>query len=164
MISKSFGLLFYLKKPRSEAQRERSIYLRITVDGLFKEMSIHRTCSKDRWNQRAGRAILSKAAGRRTANTIPLHDDEASALNAYLDTVTAKVHEARHQLIMSGKPVTAAAVRDLVQGRETSSERPHKLLEIFQYHNAQVKALVGKEFSKGTMTKFNTEGGVLKMI
>ncbi len=30
------------------------------------------------------------------------------------------------------------------------------LLEIFQYHNDQVKALVGKEYSKGTLTKFNT--------
>jgi|GEM_PF-2481253 len=32
MISKSFGLLFYLKKPRSESQKERSIFLRITKD------------------------------------------------------------------------------------------------------------------------------------
>jgi site-specific recombinase XerD len=30
------------------------------------------------------------------------------------------------------------------------------LLEIFQYHNDQVKALVGKEYSTGTLTKFTT--------
>ena len=111
MISKSFGLLFYLKKPRNEAQRERSIYLRITVDCVFKEMSIHRTCSKDQWNQRTGRAIVSKVSGRRAANAPSSQDEEAVALNAYLDTLTAKVHEARHQLIMSGKPVTAEAAR-----------------------------------------------------
>lgn len=157
MISKSFGLLFYLKKPRNESQKERSIYLRITVDGAFREMSIHRTCSKDRWNQKAGRAIVNRVTGRRAA-IVPSHqDDVISALNAYLDTLTAKVHEARHQLIMSGKPVTAESIRDFLQGRrETNTERPHMLLEIFQYHNDQVKALVGKEFSKGTMTKFNT--------
>ena len=74
----------------------------------------------------------------------------------HLDTLQAKVHEAGHQLLMSGKPVTAEAVRDFVQGREPSGERPHLLLEIFQYHNDQVKTLVGKEFSKGTLTKFNT--------
>ena len=44
--------------------------------------------------------------------------------------------------------------RNFVQGREASGERPHLLLEIFQYHNGQVKALVGKEFSKGTLAKF----------
>jgi site-specific recombinase XerD len=157
MISKSFGLLFYLKKPRNENQKERSIYLRITVDGGFREMSIHRTCSKDRWNQKTGRAIVNQVTGRRAAIAPSCQDEEISALNAYLDTLTAKVHEARHQLIMSGKPVTAESVRDLLQGRrETSAERPHMLLEIFQYHNDQVKALIGKEFSKGTMTKFNT--------
>jgi hypothetical protein len=69
MTSKSFGLLFYLKKPRNENQKERSIFLRITVDGAFREMSIHRTCSKDRWNQHSGRAIVNKTAGRRTGNT-----------------------------------------------------------------------------------------------
>jgi site-specific recombinase XerD len=153
MISKSFGLLFYLKKPRNEGQKERSIFLRITVDGAFKEFSIYRKCSKDRWNQKTGRAIVGKAAGRRPSSA---PDDDAAALNAYLDTLTAKVHEARHQLIMSGKPVTAEAVRDFIQGRETTAERPHLLLEIFQYHNDQVKTLVGKEFAKGTLTKFNT--------
>lgn len=156
MISKSFGLLFYLKKPRNEGQKERSIFLRITVDGTFKEMSIHRTCSKDRWNQKTGRAFVGKSFGRRAASTTSTQDEAAAALNAYLDTLTAKIHEARHQLLMSGKPVTAEAVRDYVQGRETNPERPHMLLEIFRYHNNQVKALVGKEFSKGTMTKFNT--------
>ena len=153
MISKSFGLLFYLKKPRNEGQKERSIFLRVTVDGAFKEFSIYRKCSKDRWNQKTGRAIVGKAAGRRPSSA---PDDDAAALNAYLDTLTAKVHEARHQLIMSGKPVTAEAVRDFIQGRETTAERPHLLLEIFQYHNDQVKTLVGKEFAKGTLTKFNT--------
>jgi site-specific recombinase XerD len=158
MISKSFGLLFYLKKHHGDKKVHRPIYLRITVDGVMKEMSIHRSWDPKRWDARTGRAILAKAtAGRKSASLAsPSPDAEAHTLNAYLDTVQAKVHEARHQLIMSGKPVTAAAVRDFVQGRETSPERPHTLLEIFQYHNDQVKALVGKEFSKGTMTKFNT--------
>ena len=80
MISKSFGLLFYLKKPRSESQKERPIFLRITVDGVSRVMSIHRTCSKDRWNQNTGRAIVSKIAGHRAAN-IPSTpaEDEAHA-------------------------------------------------------------------------------------
>jgi hypothetical protein len=82
--------------------------------------------------------------------------DDVCLVNAYLDTLQAKVHEARHQLLMSGKPVTAEAVRNIVQGREASGERPHLLLEIFRYHNDQVKALIGKEYSKGTLTKFTT--------
>ena len=43
MISKSFGLLFYLKKHHGDTKVYRPIYLRITVDGVMKEMSIHRS-------------------------------------------------------------------------------------------------------------------------
>jgi hypothetical protein len=155
MISKSFGLLFYLKKQHGDIKVHRPIYLRITVDGVMKEMSIHRSWDPARWNAKLGRAVAERRPLKKPPEPGTL-EAEAKALNAYLDTLQAKVHEARHELLMSSKPVTAEAVRDLVQGRPTSSERPHLLLEIFQYHNDQVKALIGKEFSKGTLTKFNT--------
>jgi site-specific recombinase XerD len=144
MIPKSFGLLFYLKKPRGNATGERPIYLRITIDGVPKEMTVQRSCHPDQWNPDTGRAIVRN------------NKEPVRALNAYLDTLKAKVHEARHQLLMGGKPITAEAVRNIVQGREPSGERPHLLVEIFQHHNSQVTALVGKEYSKGTLTKFNT--------
>jgi site-specific recombinase XerD len=160
MIPKSFGLLFYLKKQRGNAKGERPIYLRITIDGMLKEMSVQRSWDPARWDPKIGRAIVAKmTTSRRPASKQPqplTPDDEAQALNAYLDTLQAKVHEARHQLLMGGKPITAEAVRNIIQGKEASGERPHLLLEIFQYHNDQVKALVGKEYSKGTLTKFNT--------
>src|SRR5579872_3120946 len=116
MISKSFGLLFYLKKHHGDKKVHRPIYLRITVDGVMKEMSIHRSWDPKRWNAAAGRAIVPKAiTGRKAASSnggIPLADSDAHALNAYLDTLQAKVHEARHQLLMSGKTVTAETVRN----------------------------------------------------
>jgi hypothetical protein len=169
MIPKSFGLLFYLKKPRGYAEGERPIYLRITIDSVSKEMSIQRSWDPDQWKPDAGRAIVRKNKAkafekkellqenevlRPPGNCDP--DDQARALNAYLDTLQAKVHEARHQLLMSSKPITAESVRNIVQGREASGERPHLLLEIFQYHNDQVKALIGVEYAKGTLTKFVT--------
>ena len=160
MIPKSFGLLFYLKKQHGDKKVNRPIYLRITVDGVLKEMSIKRSWDPARWNPKIGRATVSKfTAGRRSASNQtrpPTPDDEAQALNAYLDTLQAKVHEARHQLLMGGKSITAEAVGNIVQGRESSGERPHLLLEIFQYHNDQVKTLIGKEYAKGTLTKFST--------
>jgi hypothetical protein len=137
MISKSFGLLFYLKKQHGDTKVHRPIYLRITVDEVMKEMSIHRSWDPAKWNAKAGRAIVPKIPPRRPAAAV---ESETQSLNAYLDTLQAKVHEARHQLLMSGKQVTADTVRNIVQGRQASGERPHLLLEIFQYHNDQVKA------------------------
>lgn len=56
MISKSFGLLFYLKKPRGYVKGEFPIYLRITIDGALKEMSIHRSWDPKCRDVRAGQA------------------------------------------------------------------------------------------------------------
>jgi integrase len=158
--SEEFWFAFYLKKQHGDKKVNRPIYLRITVDGVLKEMSIKRSWDLGRWNSKIGRATVSKlTAGRRSASKQtqpPTPDDEAQSLNAYLDTLQAKVHEVRHQLLMGGRPVTAEAIGNLVQGKESSGERPHLLLEIFQYHNDQVKTLIGKEYSKGTLTKFNT--------
>jgi site-specific recombinase XerD len=139
MITTSFGLLFYLKKNTKSTDNEQPIYLRITVSGIPKEISIQRYCLSSRWNAQTGRAIGLK--------------EEIRALNSYLDTIQSKVFEARHRLIENGKPVTSEAIKCFMQGKE---EKGHSLLEIFQHHNSQVQALVGIEYSEGTMTKFKT--------
>jgi len=151
MIAKSFGLLFYLKKPKGYSKGEYPIYLRITVDGISKEISVQRTCEPVHWDAEKARVIIRKG---KTDSSGGMNDSRS--INAYLDTIQAKVHEARHLLIMGSKPVTAAAIKNLLQGREVSGERPRMLLEVFQHHNEQVKALVGIEYAAGTLTKFTT--------
>jgi Arm DNA-binding domain len=72
MISKSFGLLFYLKKQRGNAKGERPIYLRITIDGVLKEMSVQRSCDSARWDPKIGRATVARVTvGRRQASKQP---------------------------------------------------------------------------------------------
>jgi bifunctional ADP-heptose synthase (sugar kinase/adenylyltransferase) len=166
MISTSFGLLFYFKKRLSDPRIELPVYIRITVSKISKEISVQRSWPPSCWNAEMGRAIVRKKA--MSINVKPKSrdndeeemaismDDQARAVNAYLDTLQAKVFEAKHRLIESGKPVTAEAIKNLVQGKDDKGCRPHLLLEIFQYHNDQVKALIGSEYSKGTLTKFVT--------
>ncbi|HEX7903943.1 MAG TPA: Arm DNA-binding domain-containing protein [Chitinophagaceae bacterium] len=60
MLDKSFGLLFYLKKPKNYLKGAIPIYLRITVDGVPKEISIKRSWDAVRWNSDAGRASGTK--------------------------------------------------------------------------------------------------------
>jgi integrase len=139
MMTTSFGLLFYLKKGRKTTAEEWPVYLRITVNGIPKEISIHRSCLNSIWNLETGRAKGLK--------------EEIRALNSYLDTIQSKVFEAKHRLIESGKPVTSEAVKNYIQGTE---EKGHTILEIFQHHNNQVQDLIGIEYAVGTMTKFKT--------
>jgi site-specific recombinase XerD len=140
MIMKRFGLLFYLKKPRGFTSGDRPIYMRITVDGSVTELSIQRSCDPVSWDAKVYRAIGKREPFR--------------ALNAYLDTLQAKVYEAKLQLIQAGHPVTAENIKNLVLGREIASEeRPRMIMEIFTYHNQQMAALVGKEFAAGTLER-----------
>ena len=69
------------------------IYLRITVDGIPKEISTGRQCDPDRWNGNAGRVYGSK--------------EDVKSLNAYLDTLQAKVHEARLRLLQKNELMSA---------------------------------------------------------
>jgi site-specific recombinase XerD len=143
MIMKRFGLPFYLKKPRGYLSGEPPIYMRITVDGTVAELSIQRVCDPADWNSKIYRAM-----GKR---------EQVRALNAYLDTLQAKVYEAKLQLIQSGNPLTAENVKNLVLGREIAvAERPRMILEIFDYHNQQMASLVGREFAAGTLERYQT--------
>jgi len=99
MLDKSFGLHFYLKKPKDYVKGIIPIYFRITVDGIPKELSTKRLCKPNRWNPAAERAFGTK--------------EDARALNAYLDTLQAKAYEA-------GKPTQ----NDPLSPKQTVSRRP----------------------------------------
>lgn len=139
MLEKSFGLLCYLKKPRGYSKGVKPIYLRITVDGIPKEISTGRQCDPDRWNSNAGRVIGTK--------------EDAKSINAYLDTLQNKVYEARRLLVDKGEIITADGLREAIKGTERRSKT---ILSIFQEHNEQMKSLVGKDFAAGTLERYKT--------
>ncbi len=60
MLDKSFGLLFYLKKPKNYVKGAIPIYMRITVNGVPKELSTKRIFDLNRWNPSAERASGTK--------------------------------------------------------------------------------------------------------
>ncbi|MBS1521568.1 MAG: hypothetical protein JST50_11260 [Bacteroidetes bacterium] len=70
---KELGLLFYLKKPKNYVSGEVPIYLRITVDGVEKELSTKHSWDPARWNGNANKASGTK--------------DDSRRLNAYLDVL-----------------------------------------------------------------------------
>ncbi len=61
MLEKSFGIFFFLKKPKTEnADGIRYVYLRMTVDGISKEVSTKRLWHPAKWNAAAGKATGTK--------------------------------------------------------------------------------------------------------
>src|SRR3989442_11118848 len=102
MLEKSFGLLFFLKQSKKQKNGLQYVYLRITVDGVSKELSTKRLWEAIRWSSKAGKARGLK--------------EDARSLNAYLDTLKTKVYEAKRMMLESDKPVTAQAIKNVLAG------------------------------------------------
>jgi site-specific recombinase XerD len=139
MIEKSFGILFYLRKPKGYVKGEIPVAMRITVNHARKEVSTKHACEPDRWNNQAQRAkgITEKV----------------KTLNAYLDSLERKVHEARLKILDTDKVVSAEAIVKILTGQE---EKAIMLLDVFRDHNKKMAALSGIEYSPGTVERYAT--------
>lgn len=138
-MKNNFSLLFYLKKPKNYQNGPMPIYMRFTVDGRRTELATAREWEPERWNGRGERANGTK--------------QDTKLLNAYLDDLQSKAFEAHRQLTMLDEPYTVEELRDRFLGKETMI---NSLMDLFRDHNAKMEALVGKEYSQGTLTCFRT--------
>ena len=138
MLEQSFGLTFFLKSSSKES-KERTIYLRVTVDGVPKETSTKRKWDIVRWNQKLERANGTK--------------EDAKALNLFLDSLAAKVNQHRTYLMLDGDTVSAQKLIDFVLGKTVSKA---KVMEEFELHNSEILSLVPKEYSKVTYIRYET--------
>lgn len=89
MLEKTFGLFYFLKRPKSKKSLDRYVYLRITVNGESRELSLKRRWPESQWNQSSIKAIGNK--------------DGTRELDSYLDTLSAKIQQARLSLLESEK-------------------------------------------------------------
>lgn len=139
MIEKSFSTLFYLKASKNKRRKDKHVYARITVDYKRVEISTKMTCDPAEWNSAAGRA-----KGK---------NEKARLLNGILDSYQMKIHLARKQLMDMDSDLTAERIKNMLTGK---AEDRRLILEIFESHNKDMEALVGKEFAPGTMERYRT--------
>jgi site-specific recombinase XerD len=119
------------------------VYLRITTDGLPKEISLGREWEPTKWNPKSGKAIGSK--------------EDTKKLNEFIDTVRSKV---RLQLIEKNEAVTADVLKKALTGED---RKVFLLLKVFDEHNEKMETLIEKkEYAEGTLTHFKTTQRHLK--
>lgn len=139
MLTKTFTLLFYLKKRSNYVSGKLPIYLRITVNGQRFELATKRYCDPEKWNTASGRQNGTR--------------EEARLLNNYLETMQTKVFEVRRQLIESNIEITAETVKAKLSG---AGDKPTFILEVFQAHNDQLEKLIGIDYARGTLKRYET--------
>ncbi len=136
-MSAIFDFIFYPKKPKGYEKGLVKLYLRITIDGKRSETATALDIDPDKWEG-------GKMKGTR---------EDAKSFNAYLDTLRNKLYDCHKELLQSGVPIRAESLRNAFTGK---GEKPRFLLEIFKAHNNNIEKLIGKDYAKPTLTKYNT--------
>lgn len=138
-MNSKLSILFYAKRAKTTTDGLIPIYLRVTIDGERIELSTKRYTLPEKWSIE-GSCMKGTSA-------------EAKATNSFLDTLKAKVYDYQQQLIREDELVNAENMRNKIMGIE---KRSHMLIGIFQQHNEEIKALVGREFATATYTRYET--------
>ena len=139
MLTKNFSLLFYLKRRSNYVSGNLPIYIRITINGRRVEITAHRECEPEKWNIAAGRKNGTK--------------EDVRILNAYLDTLQAKIYEIHRRLVEADEEITAEIIRNHLNGTAAKSRF---IIALFQEHNDRVANLVNKDFAPGTLSRYKT--------
>jgi site-specific recombinase XerD len=137
MERSTFSVLFYIKRSKLLKDGQAPVYLRITVDGQMAEISLKRSVNPSIWD-----TARNKAKG---------NSFDAQELNDYLNSARAQVFNHYKQLQESGRLTNAKILRNAFLGL---GEKQWTLKELFSEHNANMKMLVGKEYSPLTLQRF----------
>jgi len=140
-MTKSFALLFQLKRSKVHSSGNVPIYLRITIERSRVEIATKRSIHPEIWN-----VVAQKAMG---------NSDEARSINKHLKTLEQKAYEAYREMIERKAPITAQTFKDKLNGIE-EADPTRMLVKIFEDHNKQIEALIGKEYAPATAIRYQT--------
>jgi len=138
-MNTKLSVLFFVKRTKTNVNGLLPIFIRITVNGERIEFSTKRFTPSDKWSVEGNRMKGTSA--------------EARATNSYLDTLKSKVYDYQQQLIREDELVNAENMRNKIQGVE---KRSHMVVSIFQQHNDEIKALIGKDYAAATHVRYET--------
>ncbi|MEI6753902.1 MAG: site-specific integrase [Paludibacter sp.] len=138
-MNTKLSILFFVKRTKTNVDGLLPIFIRVTVNGERIEFSTKRFTTSEKWS----------VEGNRMKGT----STESKSTNSYLDALKAKVYDYQQQLIREDNLVNAENMRNKMLGVE---KRTHMLIGIFQQHNEEIKALVGREFATATYTRYET--------
>lgn len=138
-MNTKLSILFYIKRAKTTSQGKSPIYLRVTVDSKRTEFSIKRFVETHKWSSEQ-----NKMKGK---------SEESKTLNTCLDILKSRIYEIQKDLIHTGKEVNGETIKNILLGID---DRKRMLIPIFQEHNNRMEALLGKEYAKGTLTRYKT--------
>ena len=136
----TFGLLFYIRRDKTNKKGEAPVFMRLTINGERADASIKRFIEPHAWNSAKGKANEKCRGGK--------------DLNLYLDAISANILRIQRDLELDKKEVSAQIILNRYLGKEQSDR--HTLMEVFRAHNEKCRALSGISLAPGTVIRYET--------
>ncbi len=145
MKRQTFNVLFFIRKTRTVKSGETPIILRITIEGQLAEIQLKRRIKAEQWNQ-----AKERCTGR---------DSVSLEINRYLESVKLRLFDIHRNMEIDGKYINPMEIKRRFLGLDNE----HKMLfQVFQEHNDKCRELIGKDFAKVTVSRFDTSLRYLK--
>ncbi|GAB6119489.1 site-specific integrase [Dysgonomonas termitidis] len=113
--------------------------LRITIEGQLVELQLKRDVKPNLWNQNKERCIGKDAI--------------SLEINRYLQSVKLRLFEIHRKMEEDDKLINPMEIRRKFLGLDEE----HKMFfQVFQEHNDKCRELIGKDYAKVTVSRFDT--------
>ncbi len=138
-MRQTFNVLFFIRKTRTVKSGETPIMLRISIQGQLAEIQLKRTVKPEQWNQKKERCTGKDAA--------------SLEINRYLESVKLRLFDIHRTMEQEDKLINPYEIKRKFLGLDNE----HKLFfEVFQEHNDKCRELIGKDYAKVTVSRFDT--------
>lgn len=113
--------------------------LRITIQGQLAEMQLKRTVKPELWSQ-----AKERCTGK---------DARSVEVNRYLESVKLRLYDIHRTLEDENKLINPMEIKRRFLGLD---EKHMMFFEVFQEHNDKCRELIGKDYAKVTISRFET--------
>jgi len=138
-MRQTFNVLFFIRKTRALKSGENPIMLRISIAGQLSEMQLKRAVKPNLWNQSKERCTGKDAA--------------SLEINRYLESVKLRLFEIHRKMEEENKLINPNEIKRKFLGLDEE----HKMFfQMFQEHNDKCRELIGKNYAKVTVSRFDT--------
>lgn len=138
-MKQTFNVLFFVRRTKLKKSGDTPIMLRITIEGQLVEMQLKRDVKPNLWNQ-----AKERCTGK---------DSASLEINRYLESVKLRLFEIHRKMEEEGKLINPMEIKRKFLGLDEE----HKMFfQVFQEHNDKCRELIGKDYAKVTVSRFDT--------
>jgi len=132
-------ILFYIKRTKLRKNGEAPIFARITVNKERAEFGLKKGILPKDWDE-----SKQRAKGKTPS---------ASDINNSIEDILKKIEAITAYISMEDGEISARLIKEKLVGKK---ENRRTILKIFQTHNENARKLIGKDFAKDTVIRYET--------